>query len=180
FSSTRVKKACVKSAQSSGRYPCRRTNAYTGYQYASHRYASASPDAALVAWPAASTRLQRVVLKRPPRPGEERSGIQAALQLVEEERRRLRTFAAIDRQRPGKELLARTRQARQRRVRRRFADVNVDRERHRRKRMRPGQQFERDHRQRPQIPAAMGLLTTKLFGRHVERCAEHRAARRVT
>src|ERR1700681_1610600 len=107
-------------------------NAYTGYQYISHRLASASAERAFVRCPAARTRLQRVVAKRPARgSGETSSGMQAPLELGEEDRRRRGPRTSIECQRASEERLQPIRQIQEPRVGGRFAHPYVVTERHR-------------------------------------------------
>src|ERR1700719_2175166 len=113
-------------------------NAYTGYQYISHRLASASAERALVCCPAASTRLQRVVANRPARGwGKPWSGMQTPLEFGEQDRSRRGPRAPVERQCPGKERLEPIRQLREPLVGGRLAQASVVTERRRRERMRP-------------------------------------------
>src|SRR5260370_11599511 len=101
-------------------------NAYTGYQYISHRLASASAERALVRCPAARTRLQRVVAKRPARGcGNPLSGMQAPLELGEQDRGRRGPRASVERQCAGKERLEPIRQPQEARVGGRLAYASL-------------------------------------------------------
>src|SRR4051794_10039156 len=110
-------------------------NAYTGNQYISQTLARASADRASVFPPAAATRLERVVATRPPRgAGKPPSGMQA-LELRQEDCRRLGPHRPIERQGAGEKLLAAMRQIGEARVGRHPRPAQSAAEWHRRERM---------------------------------------------
>src|SRR5271167_3978461 len=112
-------------------------NAYTGYQYISHRLARASAERRFVCCPAARTRLHRVVAKRPARGGGPLSGMQAPLELGEQDGSRPWPRTSVERQCADKERLEPIRQVQEARVGGRLADACVVGERRRCERMRP-------------------------------------------